>query len=178
MLKCFLDIDGVLTDFPTAMNAYLGLSIPVSKFNDIDLVDELDMTIPELDAKLGKDFWEHLPWLPTGRAVLSTVEKYFGRDNICLFSFPSYNPEGATGKILWIRKNLPDYTNRFLLGTLKYFCANSNAILIDDKEKNVREFKQNGGLAIQVPTQGNELKDCDVLDYLNERLSLMVPQIS
>jgi len=134
------------------------------------------MTIPELDAKLGKDFWQNLPWLPTGRKVLTLVEDYFGRDNVCLFSFPSYNPEGATGKILWIRKNLPDYTNRFLLGTLKYFCANPNIVLLDDKEKNVREFKQYGGLAIQVPTLGNQLRDADVLDYLDERLSLMVPR--
>jgi len=173
-LRCFLDIDGVLTDFPTAMNTYLNMNIPVEKFNDRELVNEVGISIPELDSKLGKDFWENLPWLPTGRNVLDLVEDYFGRENVCLFSFPSYNPEGAFGKILWIRKNLPDYSNRFLLGTLKYFCASPNTILLDDKEKNIREFKRNEGLAVLVPAPWNKLAGQDVIRHLKNKFDEII----
>ncbi|MBE3095121.1 MAG: hypothetical protein IMZ52_08830 [Actinobacteria bacterium] len=176
-MKCFLDIDGVLTDFPTAMNRYLGTSVPPDQFGDVNLPNALGMTIPELDTKLDAPFWENLPWLPTGRTVLELVEDYFGRDNICLFSFPSYNSEGATGKIDWIKKNLPDYSNRFLLGTLKYFCASPTTVLLDDKEKNIREFKHAGGLGVVVPAPWNSLKDKDVIAYLYEQLSIMIPGI-
>ena len=170
-MRIFLDLDGVLTDFPTAFNKFYNCSIPFEKFSDLQ--PETGKTTIEIDGELTREFWATLPWLPTGKRVLRLIEKYYGRYNICLLSFPSFNPEGASGKIEWIKKNLPDYSNKFLLGGAKHFCANSNSILFDDKEKNIYEFNRAGGLGILVPAPYNRLKDKDILKYLDEQIQAL-----
>jgi len=171
-MKCFLDIDGVLTDFPRAANKFFGRNIPFEKFGVPSFPSEMGMSIQEIDSHFTKYFWANLPWLPTGKQVLALVEKYFGKENICLFTFPSHNSDAASGKVLWIKKSVPQYRDRFLIGTLKYFCANENTILIDDKESNIEEFRQAGGSGILVPAPWNCLANEDVIKYLEEQLQL------
>lgn len=56
--------------------------------------------------------------------------------------------ESVHGKIEWIHKHLPQYKYQFLIGNTKYFCANTNHILIDDYDKNIELFVSHGGIGI------------------------------
>lgn len=157
MIRCFVDIDGVLTDFPRAYNERFGLNIPLKKFTEEQFPIEVGKSIEQIDAELDKEFWANLPWLPWGRSIMTLLEAYFGRQNICLLSFPSYTPDGPAGKMQWIYENIIQYRMRFILATNKRFCAGPNAVLFDDKPRNVEEFKNAGGQAILVPAPWNHL---------------------
>lgn len=170
-MRCFLDIDGVLTDFPRAANKFFNRNIPFERFNIPNFTSEMGMPIQEIDSQFTRYFWSNLPWLPTGKSLLALVEACFGKENVCLFTFPSYNSEAASGKVMWIMKNLPQYRDRFLIGTVKHFCASINTILIDDKESNIEKFEQAGGLGILVPAPWNCLASENVIEYVDNQLT-------
>lgn len=158
MLKCFLDIDGVLTDFPRAYNERSGLDIAMHDFAENRFAMTVGKSIHRIDAELDREFWATLPWMPRGRELLGLLEHYFGAANICLLSFPSYSIEGPTGKFDWVRDNLPGYVMRTILATDKRFCAGPGRVLFDDKARNVAEFREGGGHAVLVPAPWNEFE--------------------
>jgi len=155
-MKVFCDIDGVLTDFPAAYNRRYNLSIPLEQFNEEQFPTAVRCDDPQIiDADLDKDFWANLPWMPDGEIFLYLLERLFGFENIWLLSFPSYSTDGPRGKIEWVRRELPQYFMRLILAMDKRSCASSDAILFDDKPRNVTEFKAAGGSAILVPAPWN-----------------------
>jgi hypothetical protein len=158
-MKVFCDIDGVLTDFPRAFNEYTGYNIPIEDFAEDKFQVAVGKTLPEIDAKLDFGFWANLPWTKTGRQFLNFLEWTWGHENICLLSFPSYSPEGPSGKVAWVKKELPGYAMRLILATDKRFCAGPDTILFDDRPRNVAEFKAAGGSAVLVPTPWNRMKN-------------------
>jgi 5'(3')-deoxyribonucleotidase len=158
-MKVFCDMDGVLTDFPSQYNhrrEYFGKPpIPLIKFNEEDFPHYVEKTAREIDAELDYMFWANLPWMKHGRALLNLLEQMFGRERICLLSFPSYSPQGPAGKIAWVRRELPSYEMRLILATDKRFCASPDAILFDDKPRNAEEFTAAGGWSVVVPAPWN-----------------------
>jgi len=165
-MKVFCDIDGVLTDFPKAFNARYGLNIAEELFGEADFPRLLNRTIEEIDAGLDYEFWSNLPWTDTGRQFLWSLEWIYGAENICLLSFPSYSPEGPAGKIAWVKRELPDYSMRLILAADKRFCASADAVLFDDRPRNVREFKAAGGHAILVPTPYNRSRSDATMNHV------------
>jgi len=155
-MKVFCDIDGVLTDFPAAFNRRYGLTIPREDFNETDFPMIMGQSPQEIDAGLDQEFWMDLPWMPYGRQFLGLLESLFGAEHICLLSFPSYSPDGPRGKIEWVRRELPQYEMRLILAMDKRFCASPDAILFDDKPRNVTEFREAGGQSILVPAPWNQ----------------------
>jgi len=155
-MKCFIDMDGVLTDFAAGYNRKFGLKLPAECFTEERFCKVIGKPIEAIDADLGRDFWATLPWMPKGRSVLALLEARFGADNCYLLTFPSYNAEGATGKIDWVRANLPGYSMRLILATVKHVCAGPDAVLFDDKLRNIKEFGRRHGRAILVPAPWNE----------------------
>jgi len=157
-MKIFCDIDGVLTDFPRAFNERYGLDIAYELFGEGDFPAFMNKTIEQIDADLDFDFWANLPWTRYGRVFLDCLEWIYGQKNIYLLSFPSYSPAGPAGKIAWVRRELAGYANRLILATDKCSCASGDAILFDDRPRNIREFKAAGGNALLVPAPWNDGK--------------------
>ena len=102
--------------------------------------------------KKHKNFWATLPWMSGGRRLWSYISKH---DPHILSAYveESFDPNCIPGKTQWLRKNT-GITNRSKINLVrrkekKLFARRGNpAILIDDYEKNVRDFIQAGGIGI------------------------------
>lgn len=173
-MKVFCDMDGVLTDFPRAYNDRFGLSIPLELYNERDFSVVIGKDAVAIDTDLDHDFWANLPWMPDGRKLLHTLEAIFGTERICLLTYPSHNPDGARGKIEWVRRHLPKYSSRLILAMDKRFCASVDAILFDDKPRNVTEFNAAGGCGVLVPAPWNcaDYQENTMGEFLEELLGL------
>ena len=88
-------------------------------------------------------------------ALLETLADKFGEDNICLLTSPILTPGCIDGKMTWIRKHLPQYSRRFLIGPAKQFCAAPRHCLVDDSITNIKAFKEADGHTFLFPAPWN-----------------------
>ena len=180
MLKCLLDMDGVLTDFMTAAHKEHNLSYDYEHYPyqlgewDCCPPPQSGLSTRDFWDRLQHNFWASLPWHPDGKEILSIVEAFFGKENVCLLSSPTLSPESASGKIEWIQRELPEYSRRFLIGPAKQFCASHHNVLIDDGDHNLDKFYANGGISICVPRKWNQLHHItDSIQYLQNNLEYL-----
>jgi len=154
----YCDMDGVLADFKTAAVKTTGMSI--NKWMNIPSSKEKWAPI-----KANKNFWPTLPWMSGGQRLWSYISKH---DPHILSAYveESFDPNCIPGKTQWLRRNT-GLTNRSKINLVrrkekKLFARRGNpAILIDDYEKNVREFIQAGGIGIHhtsTPSTISQLK--------------------
>lgn len=166
-MKCLLDLDGVLVDTIERVFNHLGLPNFYADPNNHGNYSCLDQH--HWDS-LGHDFWADAPLMPDAYTILHRVETVFGHDNICLLTKPTTNHECVVGKIQWVKKNLPKYNGRYLIGSGKFFCAHEKSVLIDDHDKNVDDFIAHGGKAILLPRKWNRRHFLDPIETLENDL--------
>ena len=95
--------------------------------------------------------WSHTPRSPQFDALIEYAEHLVGRENVCILTTPTKDPECLAGKLEWIHDNLPSWLHRqFLIGPRKHFCAREDTLLIDDSDEQVNKFREHGGHAILV----------------------------
>lgn len=138
-------MDGVLADFKTAAVKTTGMSI------------NRWMNIPSSKQKWSlilqnKNFWYDLPWMQGGKQLWSYISKH---DPHILSAYveENFDPNCIPGKKAWLRKNVnmvnPQKVNLVKRREKKLFAKRGKpAILIDDYEKNVRDFNMSGGIGI------------------------------
>ena len=103
-----------------------------------------------------EDFWADLPWMPEGKAIWDAVKEY---KPILLTSPMDQNGHRGSikGKEKWIKRHLGlDINRRVIFSHDKYEYAKKggeSTVLIDDYDKNIRLFKEHGGIVIH--HQGN-----------------------
>jgi 5'(3')-deoxyribonucleotidase len=166
----FLDMDGVMVNFlgglHKALNApYAYDPYPYEKglWNMLDAIRPFDFggnapSFEECDACCTQEFWANLDWLHDGRDIFKLVTDTFNPGDIFLLTTPMPNVGSASGKVEWIRKNLPDYKDRMFITTAsKSTIAGPDTLLIDDRDKNVEDFREAGGHAILVARPWNKL---------------------
>ena len=179
MVKIFLDMDEVIVDFVRPALKLHKLNIPYTNVS-WDIRSHSDLSAPDFWNKFDKDFYTNLPWLSNGKALLNFLIGLVGAENICLCTAPILTSGCIEGKMNWIRRELPGFDRRFMITPVKHFCAGSNKILIDDKEKNCQSFIQHGGKAILVPAPWNsetgKYEDTGeyILDILSRRIERTV----
>lgn len=137
--KVFCDLDGVLSNFIEGINTLAGKKVKQ---------DDIEDVLRSLE-KNEIDFWANLPWMKEGKQFWSTIKKY---DPDILSACPESTDMKlcSKGKLQWIKKNLKINESKIHIvkrRTKKDF-ANPNAILIDDRPKNIREWKSAGGVGI------------------------------
>jgi 5'(3')-deoxyribonucleotidase len=177
-MKVFVDIDGVLANFNRTALRLHGINnylYPVRVGWDIIkacniLAPESNMTPEKFWAPFDQKFWATLPKTVGCDTLLKTVEGYVGQENVCLLTSGQW-PAAAAGKTEWVMNHFPRYRCRLLIGTAKEFVAGTNRLLIDDRDKNVDDFRDAGGTAILVPRPWNtkwhvRLGDSHVLEQL------------
>lgn len=161
-MKIYCDMDGVLCDFDKG----------ILEIDGITTVDDLIEGDPVLDMwvhidKVGgcEEFYKNLDWLPDGEILWDYLKTM--KNVEILSSLGGSNPdmEGAKkGKIAWLKKNKIDIPQHFAEGAkFKQKWANPNAILIDDYERNIDQWRKAGGIAIYFINANNainELKEC------------------
>lgn len=178
-MKCFIDMDGVLDDFAAGYRRKYKIDLPDTAFTEEEFPKAVGKSIQEIDSELDWDFWADLPWMPKGHQIIHLLENSFGKENCYLLTFPSYSIRGPEGKIIWVRRNLPDYSMRLILATVKYVCAGPDAVLFDDKLRNVQEFENPpdhsaGGRGVLVPAPWNQNAGhyYNIMEYLKERIEV------
>ena len=136
--KIFSDMDGVITDFNNRYKKYAG------------------MMPAEYEKKFGKDkfweladaegvaFWVGMPWMEDGKDYWNYIKDY----NVELLSSPSRSETSRLGKRLWVRNNLPGIKLTLAQAYNKQNYAAPNHILIDDRESNIEQWRDKGGIGI------------------------------
>lgn len=160
-VKCFLDMDGVLIDFLSGASKAHGRELPYTKVENRGIweTEQLwgitsDAFWKPIDA-LGAGFWEDLPKTDECDEIISLVDNYFGLDNVAILTAPSDDPNCVIGKKLCLKKRLPMFKKRVIFTGAKEFLAGPNRVLIDDRDKNIKDFFEAGGYAIRVPRLWN-----------------------
>jgi 5'(3')-deoxyribonucleotidase len=161
--RALLDMDGVLVDFNAGISEYYGVPLPDYPFNpDKQTVQQswniehhFGRTPAQLWDPLGFAFWAGLKPLPWFTEVVGLLEDHFGEENICLLTSPIKTEGAIDGKIDWIRRHLPQYRRRFLVGPCKEFCAGPRHALIDDHSVNIEKFRDAGGRTFLFPAPWN-----------------------
>lgn len=151
----FLDMDGVVTDFFTPVCTKFDLPYPPQVYHFFPDIRK------EVDEFCDTTFWQNLEWMDDGRDILRAIMDTLGLDKIFFLTGMMPNIETASGKMLWIRDNLPIYLDRVILTTLKVpksFLARPDALLIDDYDRCIDGFREAGGNAILVPRPYNKLR--------------------
>lgn len=114
-----------------------------------------------------RDVWRTLPPSRELNWLLGHCEELVGKENVCLLTAPTIDPESLAGKLEWIHSNLPSWLHRqFLIGPVKHFCARPDTLLIDDRDENCRLFAEHGGQSLLVPRPWNKLAHVNTQDYL------------
>jgi hypothetical protein len=94
-----------------------------------------------------EEFWVGLPWMPEGKAIWNAVKNY----DPTILTSPS-DQCSIKGKEKWIKHHLGlDINRKVIYSRDKYEYAiqgGEPTVLIDDYDKNVRLFKEHGGIVI------------------------------
>ncbi len=153
---CYLDMDGVCTDFVVGVLDFHKSDIRVK---DVRWGMEEQLKIDKNTFWKGLDyfFWSNLAWTGEGQTLIQELEDIFG-DNIAIVSSPCKTIGCRDGKAHWVENYLPNYKDKLFLGN-KFnigLLASPNKILIDDHELYISQFKEAGGKGILVPRPWNK----------------------
>lgn len=150
--RIYCDLDGVLANFDKRIEELTG--VPVHKISDDGIIWKAVSKQP--------DFWESLDWMPDGEelwAHLNLITELTSHelDLHILTGTPSSKKfEAEVGKVAWVNKMLKSHYKHpmehlhvfMCMSKSKYLYARPNHLLIDDREKNINEWRAAGGIAI------------------------------
>tara|TARA_B100000902_G_scaffold378405_1_gene411619 strand:- start:619 stop:1134 length:516 start_codon:yes stop_codon:yes gene_type:complete len=148
--QLYCDMDGVLCDFKSQAQKATGMSMPQwikepgKKFKTIR-----DKWKPIKDYPR---FWETMPWQPGGKQLWNYISK-FNPDILSAYVEKVTDPNCIPGKTKWARTNLGSRPKLNLVKRIQkqdyaQTGYKSPAVLIDDYEKNIRQFEARGGIGI------------------------------
>ena len=145
----YSDMDGVLSDFDKRFMEFSKGVAPdqYEKKYGVEKFWEL------IDGEVGVPFWAGMDWMTDGKQYWDYIKKY---DPIIL-SAPSRNEESKYGKRIWKKRNMP--TNKMILvpAWKKQEYASPTSILIDDREKNIQQWEDAGGIGILHTSAANTI---------------------
>lgn len=166
-----LDVDGVLGDFIGHALKYHGREdLKVTQWNTPEL---MGITDAEFWAPIDNyEFWISEPVYPGAHRFVESLRQIAP---ILFSTSPSMSPMCAAAKIEWLRRHFGPVTPAdYMIGSRKYLMAGPDRLLIDDNEKNLREFAEWGGLSMRFPRTWNDAKADGTYDmalaYIKERL--------
>jgi 5'(3')-deoxyribonucleotidase len=145
-------MDDVLVDWKSAITKIC------KNFWDID--DEKKRFFLLVEA--GREFWANNPWTNDGKDLWNSINIYrpillsaAARGNYTV------NENVKNGKLDWIKNNLGlDFSKNAIIchRKEKKLYSNNNSILIDDFEKNIEEWEENGGIGILHKSSSDTIK--------------------
>jgi 5'(3')-deoxyribonucleotidase len=151
------DMDGVLCDFEKKFREYHNVEGSLFEIED----SKFWPMVKEIP-----NFWESLELINGSKLLFSYA---ITRANVEILSAPSrHDNRCAIGKCKWLKDNLGEFDFPINLVRAKYkkMFANEETILIDDLEKNVNEFRENGGKAILFVNAEQALRELKI--YMGE----------
>lgn len=179
----FLDMDGVLFNFPKASCDLHGFDLDtvLSNWKEHDdngknikdkLEKQLGISSKEFWSKIHENshsFWKNMPKYEWADKLVELCFEY--SDNVEILTSPGHDYHSPSGKREAVRRNFPTlfrYTN---IVKNKFRLANPTAVLIDDTEDKLDPFIERGGQGILFPQiwNRNDFVD-DKLDYIESCL--------
>ena len=134
--KIYVDLDGVLVNFKTALEN-IGISIK-------ELEDNPKAVWPRV-IKAGENFWSHAPWMKDGKELWNYVKKY----DPDILSSPLNTNASKNGKRIWVKNEIsPNVKVILCKKSEKQDHADEHSILIDDFERNIEQWRSKGGIGI------------------------------
>jgi hypothetical protein len=135
--QIYCDMDGVIADFERGYEELTG----------IDLQGEFKPEGEEFwdpISKAGVGFWAGLKWMPDGQQLWDYIKPHKPK----LLSAPSREDSSRIGKHVWVKHKIPGTKLILRYASQKQELAEPNAILIDDREKNIEQWEAAGGIGI------------------------------
>ena len=145
--EVFLDMDGVVADF-------FGEYAKMAKAENYRTIPG-ELRGPVLDKMIGSDFFYRLPKFPTADKLVDMLTKTFGHYNICSSPLRGDHENSDQMKRACIKENLNPQPKRIVITPNKPQMApavqedGTPNILIDDRNTNITQWEQAGGLGIK-----------------------------
>jgi hypothetical protein len=137
MIKLYVDMDQVVTDFASAVKA-----IGAESGLPDDAPEEDKARLRQAVEEAGEQFWAKMGWAPGGKELWAFLKPL----HPVLLSSPGEFRDAPSGKQAWVNENVPGTT--LICEPEKYAYAERNAILIDDLANNIESWKEAGGRGI------------------------------
>lgn len=173
-MKIYLDMDGVLVNCHLAALGYYGLHITEYPMNMRvkDILAGNGVAVPAdpaaFWASFTEDFWDCLEKTEMCDVLLSTAVSLAGQENVFLATRPTLNPQSYSGKAVWVRENLPEWTwDQLILIGNKSLLAGPDSLLVDDHPQNCEKFEEAGGTALLVPRPWNGREEVSTHEMLS-----------
>jgi hypothetical protein len=181
--RIFIDLDDVCNMFTMYALRSVGCSVrldyadyPAECGYDIVaaanyLLNAPRYTINAFWDAIARDMWATIPRSTIFPWVVDVAESLVGRENVCIATSPTKDPDCLAGKLEWIHRNMPDWMWRqYSITPRKYLLARPDSLLIDDNQENIHKFETHGGHGIVVPRPWNSLSGRDPLDHVRNEL--------
>jgi GNAT superfamily N-acetyltransferase/phosphopantetheine adenylyltransferase len=139
LFTIYLDMDGVITDFDKKFVELAGMG-PREYENSFGTEKFWDF----IDIKHKVKFFSEMEWMPEGKKLYDFVKQFDHK----LLSAPSKNDASKIGKRMWRKANTPDTQLILSAAVNKQNYADKSNILIDDREKNIQQWRDAGGIGI------------------------------
>ena len=159
--RIYCDMDGVLCDFKKHAEKVTGVSI--AKWSTLSKAEKWG------PIKEDRYFWSTMPWMAGGKQLWNFISMY--RPHILsAYVEESFDPNCIPGKTEWLRRNA-GMSNRSKINLVRrkekklFAKKGSPSILIDDYEKNVREFINAGGKGIHHTNTSKTISELKKLGF-------------
>ena len=148
--KIYFDMDGVLADFERGVKEICGLTPPSqnAKHRKPGEDDEMWKAI-----KACPHFYDYLELMPGAKDMFDAVYEKYGDKCEILTGIPKPHREivnAADDKKIWIKRLLSEdvIVNTVFRAEKPQYCTGKGSILIDDMERNIKEWNEMGGIGI------------------------------
>ncbi len=146
--KIYFDMDGVLADFNRGVRELCGMEAPDQEKPDPEKDNLMWERIRKTDH-----FYDRLELMPGAKEMFDTVYGTYGERCEILTGIPKENKGILTAeqdKRAWMKRVLSEdvVVNVCYRKEKIRKCTGPDAVLIDDLEKNIREWKEKGGTGI------------------------------
>ena len=148
--KIYFDMDGVLADFERGVKEICGLTPPSqnARHRKPGEDDEMWEKIRQTDH-----FYDYLEMMPNAKEMFDAVYGKYGKRCEILTGIPKPRrgiTHAAEDKIKWVRRLLSEdiKVNIVFREEKPQYCNGEGCVLIDDMERNIRDWKALGGTGI------------------------------
>lgn len=143
-----IDMDGCLCDFEGHGFKIWGVS-----YTDKSWAHDHKQEIRRADVAKHPNFWEDLDYMDEGRQLWEYAKPYSPH---ILSAYAEWDPRSIPGKLHWIEKHLgrlPRSRIHLVKRSAKAdYAMNLHTgkpnVLVDDYERNIKEFRQAGGIGV------------------------------
>ena len=154
--EIYCDLDEVLVDFMRGANAAVGGDFV--KTDKDERWNKVNQT---------KGFWANLGWKPNAKKLHSFIIKY---NPHVLSAYTGRDPTSKVGKMKWLKKNANFKRGNIhlvLRSQKKDYATTDDKpnILIDDYDKNIREWEAKGGIGIHHTDVGKTISELKRLGF-------------